>query len=233
MLRSYGLRRVRSSPSSSMAPAVGSSKPAIIMRVVVLPEPLGPRRVRNSPLATSIETSSTAFTRPSYDLTMLRSERYALTPRTGASRRIRGSPAQERRHEDTEHHRADEERGDDGDHGIGFETDALVHLLGKGGRPAAPDEDHHHRLVERGQEREQRADQHAGPQHRQGHVKERAEWTRARAHGGALEVPVEALERGADDEEGHRHREDAVGDDDAEVGAGQPSAPEEAVVRER
>src|SRR5438093_8209299 len=79
MLRSYGLRRVRSSPSSSMAPALGSSKPAIIMRVVVLPEPLGPRKVRNSPLAMSIEISSTAFTCPSYDLTMLRSERYAVS----------------------------------------------------------------------------------------------------------------------------------------------------------
>src|SRR5438309_1935143 len=34
MLRSYGLRRVRSSPPSSMTPLLGSSKPAIIINVV-------------------------------------------------------------------------------------------------------------------------------------------------------------------------------------------------------
>ena len=32
-----------------MVPAVGASKPASIMRQVVLPEPDGPSRVRNSP----------------------------------------------------------------------------------------------------------------------------------------------------------------------------------------
>ena len=106
-------------------------------------------------------------------------------------------------------------------------------FLGRVAAAAASDENHHHGLVERGQEREQGPHQHARPQHGQGDVEERPEWTRARAHGGALEVPVEALERRRDDEKGDRHREDAVGDHDSEVGAGQPRAPEEAVVGER
>jgi hypothetical protein len=48
-----------------MAPLVGSSKPAIIISVVVLPEPLGPSSVRNSPFAMSRLIPSTALTRPS------------------------------------------------------------------------------------------------------------------------------------------------------------------------
>ena len=51
-------------PSRRMVPALGKMKPAIIMRVVVLPDPLGPRRLTNSPLATSSETRSTALTAP-------------------------------------------------------------------------------------------------------------------------------------------------------------------------
>ena len=35
--------------SNKTSPLEGSSKPAIILRVVVLPQPEGPRRVTNSP----------------------------------------------------------------------------------------------------------------------------------------------------------------------------------------
>src|SRR3989454_5271935 len=65
-----------------MTPLVGSSKPAIIMSVVVLPEPLGPRTVTISPRAMSTLMSSTALTRPSYDFTSRCSRRYD----TGATR---------------------------------------------------------------------------------------------------------------------------------------------------
>src|SRR5256885_14772592 len=51
-------------PPRKISPIVGDSKPAIIMSVVVLPEPLGPRRVRNSPEATASDTPSTATTGP-------------------------------------------------------------------------------------------------------------------------------------------------------------------------
>ena len=53
---------VMSRPRSSIRPAVGSSKPPIIRRVVVLPQPLGPSIEKNSPDRMSIETRSTART---------------------------------------------------------------------------------------------------------------------------------------------------------------------------
>src|SRR5205814_9437896 len=50
--------------SIRMSPAVGGVKPATIMRVVVLPDPLGPSNVTNSPGATSRSTCATAVTSP-------------------------------------------------------------------------------------------------------------------------------------------------------------------------
>src|SRR4051794_10905073 len=47
-------------PSSAMRPEVIDSKPAIMFRVVVLPEPLGPSRVMNSPARISRSIPSTA-----------------------------------------------------------------------------------------------------------------------------------------------------------------------------
>ena len=52
-------------PSSTISPAVGVSKPASIISVVVLPEPDGPSRVRNSPAATSRSSSFTTSVLPS------------------------------------------------------------------------------------------------------------------------------------------------------------------------
>src|SRR5262245_20807788 len=51
-------------PASRRLPLVGSSKPAIIISVVVLPEPLGPSSETNSPACTSSEASITACTDP-------------------------------------------------------------------------------------------------------------------------------------------------------------------------
>ena len=47
-----------------MLPAVGAMKPAIIRSVVVLPQPLGPRKVTSSPSAMSSEKSATAVVEP-------------------------------------------------------------------------------------------------------------------------------------------------------------------------
>lgn len=49
-----------SSPSMKIAPSLWPSNPAIILNVVVLPHPLGPKIVKNSPLFISRETLSTA-----------------------------------------------------------------------------------------------------------------------------------------------------------------------------
>src|SRR3954447_7669024 len=55
---------VMSRSCRTIRPEVGSSKPPIILRVVVLPHPDGPRSEKNSPGATSRVTPSTARTSP-------------------------------------------------------------------------------------------------------------------------------------------------------------------------
>ena len=60
--RSKGGASVTSRPRSRTVPAVGRSKPAIIRRTVVLPEPEGPRSVTNSPSPMLRSMPSTATT---------------------------------------------------------------------------------------------------------------------------------------------------------------------------
>ena len=60
--RLSGGSEVTSRPRRRIRPPVGSSKPPIIRRVVVLPQPDGPSSEKNSPLTTSSETPSTART---------------------------------------------------------------------------------------------------------------------------------------------------------------------------
>ncbi len=55
---------VTSSPSSSTVPSLGSSKPAIMRRVVVLPQPEGPSIVKNSPRGISRSICLTAAKSP-------------------------------------------------------------------------------------------------------------------------------------------------------------------------
>src|SRR5437763_2545756 len=82
--RRFAGTSVTSFPFSTMRPASGSSKPATIRSVVVLPHPLGPSSEKNSPSAISSDTSSTAFTPP----------KRLLTPsRAIASRCSSGIPA--------------------------------------------------------------------------------------------------------------------------------------------
>src|SRR4051795_11536251 len=60
MSRWYGGRAVMGEPSMRISPLEGCSNPAIMRRVVVLPEPDAPRSVRNSPAATRSVMPSTA-----------------------------------------------------------------------------------------------------------------------------------------------------------------------------
>src|SRR4029434_298179 len=53
-----------SSPASTTCPASGSTSPATMRSTVLLPQPEGPSRERNSPGAASRETSATATTGP-------------------------------------------------------------------------------------------------------------------------------------------------------------------------
>ena len=52
---------VMSSPLKNILPEVGFSNPAIILSVVVLPQPEGPRNVTNSPRFIDSETLFTAY----------------------------------------------------------------------------------------------------------------------------------------------------------------------------
>src|SRR5919198_3787879 len=67
--RRFARTSVTSVPCMTMRPASGSSKPATMRSVVVLPHPLGPSSEKNSPSAISSDTSSTAFTPPKRLLT--------------------------------------------------------------------------------------------------------------------------------------------------------------------
>src|SRR5450830_677412 len=64
MRRSRGVRSFTTVPPMRISPAVGVSSPAIMRRSVVLPEPEGPSRTRNSPSRLSRSTSRTAPTSP-------------------------------------------------------------------------------------------------------------------------------------------------------------------------
>src|SRR5947207_12706147 len=79
----------RSWPFTRMRPEVGLSRPAIILSVVVLPAPLGPRKPWISPGATSRLTPSTAVNEP-YVLT---SPSTAIMPSGGLRPAVGGAVA--------------------------------------------------------------------------------------------------------------------------------------------
>src|ERR1051326_7627196 len=63
------------------APALASMKPAIMRKVVVLPQPEGPSSTTNSPSATSSDRSSTASTSANFLLMFLRCSAAMVGPR--------------------------------------------------------------------------------------------------------------------------------------------------------
>src|SRR5579862_7854941 len=69
---------VTSVPSKEIEPEVGVSNPAIIRKIVVLPQPLGPRNVTNSPLSTPSVKSCTTVLAPKL-LRRLRRSRKAMS----------------------------------------------------------------------------------------------------------------------------------------------------------
>src|SRR6266496_5077888 len=68
MSRSLGLASVTTRSAMLISPPVTSSRPAIIRRMVVLPQPDGPTSTMNSPFWISSETSRTACTPPGNSL---------------------------------------------------------------------------------------------------------------------------------------------------------------------
>src|SRR5215217_6689707 len=69
---------------SRIAPAVGVSRPATILSVVVLPHPEGPSRAKNEPCGTVTDRSSTATKLP--NLLVSRSMTRSLSDNLGPDR---------------------------------------------------------------------------------------------------------------------------------------------------
>ena len=84
--RLAGFTARRSRPSSRIAPPVGSTKPAIICRVVVLPQPDGPSSETNSPFSTAERQAidggvgAEALGQPSSDRKLIASLAHAPLP---------------------------------------------------------------------------------------------------------------------------------------------------------
>ena len=60
MSRSFGITVFTQRSPIQISPALGSSRPATMRMVVVLPQPDGPSRTRNSPSATVSDCLATA-----------------------------------------------------------------------------------------------------------------------------------------------------------------------------
>src|SRR5215831_13762107 len=88
--RLFGGTFVTSWPCSRIAPWVGSSKPAIIRMVVVLPQPDGPSREKNSPSRMSRSIPATAV------ITSPRAWNSLTTPDSSMAGRAADSPARPR-----------------------------------------------------------------------------------------------------------------------------------------
>src|ERR1700740_1397840 len=91
-----------SAPSSRISPMSGRSNPAIMRSNVVLPQPEGPSRVKNSPASTARLTLSTAVSGPKRRVT-LRISRSAMPTvlselADGEKNQRRGKYHEERRH---------------------------------------------------------------------------------------------------------------------------------------
>src|SRR5208282_2087960 len=127
--RKWGGTAVTDLPSMRISPELGVSKPAIMLRTVVLPQPLGPSRVKTSPRRIASSSSCTASTGPKLLLT--RTSSTALAPLAWCSVAIdREHPAEAQILVGGEHEGCggeDEEGRDRGDGRIAGFADVAVH----------------------------------------------------------------------------------------------------------
>src|SRR3954452_21465983 len=101
MSRSLGALSLTTCPSMINLPAVMSSRPAIMLRVVDFPQPDGPTRMTNSPSAMSMSHSWTARAPSGYFLVTLSRTISAMcnSPLDGAGGQPRDDSALEEQHE--------------------------------------------------------------------------------------------------------------------------------------
>src|SRR5216683_3508593 len=90
--RLAGFTAKRSRPSRVIAPPVGSTKPAIICSVVVLPQPDGPSNETNSPFSTPSDSPSTARCVPKRLVSFSRMRKLTRAPMLRGAELHRGFP---------------------------------------------------------------------------------------------------------------------------------------------
>src|SRR5712691_558921 len=138
--RRLGDTDVTSCPFNTMRPSSGTTKPAIIRRVVVLPQPLGPSSEKNSPSPIASVTSCTASTLPKRLLTparamaTLRSSGMRVESKRGERCVVTrpGAASLETAATREPHRRLPRDAGDRVEMAVVVEKDDLVDLCGRG-----------------------------------------------------------------------------------------------------
>ena len=215
----------RTSPSS------GSSSPATILSVVVLPQPLGPSRAVREPGSTTRSTRSTAGT-PAYALDRPLMRTGVLTAaqpdgrRAAAGEEAGGQRDEQERRQDEQHR----ERGGEGEVGA---ADVGEQQQGQRLHGAAADEQREDVLAPGDEEGEEGGDDERRPHHGQGDVPEGAQRTGPEGAGLVLVADLEVGE-GTAEHQGHvRDGRDELHQDHAWDRAGQPVPQEEHADAER
>src|SRR5579883_1599733 len=188
--------------SIRMSPASGDVNPPIILRVVVLPHPDGPRRHISSPSRTSSVRSWTAAWGPKRFVRWRRKRRATFTPlhplgRRGSQTVPRGEvtgPEVALGRDQQEQRREREEHGEHGSDGLRVAQDQPVHQHRHGHVVWRPHDEGALGLVEGRDEGEQRGHDQAGERDGEGDGEEGAEGAGPGVPGGLLEVAVDAPE---------------------------------------
>ena len=144
---------------------------------------------------------------------------------------VASAQAFQRGEEDDRDRRQDHSRCRDGRADV--LADAAEHLARQGALFRTCHEQHDHHLVEAGREGEQRSRCHAGQDERQDHAAERIKRRGAERGGGARQIGVETLQRRADRDHHKGRRQRGMGQDQAEIAAGQSDRREEEIQADR
>src|SRR5579862_296453 len=208
-------------------PAEGGSSPATMLRTVDLPQPLGPRSVRNSRSAISRSSCLTTIVSPKRF-----SSPWSLTFATqlplhrAGGHALDDAPLEQK---DEEEHRARSDEGAGGD----LPPRHLVKTREKGdadgnrlGGLRAREGEGKQELVPREDERQDRSRGDGGSTDGKGDVKERLKGRRAVDPRGPLEVRGQAPEERGEDPHREGKDEDGVGENEAPPRVPQSEAPD-------
>src|SRR5450432_978562 len=219
MSRSLGDLLLTTWPPMRSSPSVMSSSPAIMLRVVDLPQPEGPTRMTNSPSLMSRLILSTASA-PSGKRLVTWSKTIAATVSSltldRAGCQPGDDPALEEQHEDDDRNGDDHGGGGDGA-GRNRELRAAAEVgdrrRRRPGRDRRGERDREQEVVPEGEEDQDRRGDHARGRERGDDLDERLEWRGPVDLGRLLELPGDLTEEGRQRVDAERQAEGDVGDD--------------------